>query len=78
MLSWTIASFSHADSLDGAAPPYCVQATVKFASKEDMMAALTQSSGETGKDVVNYTDVKPVIAVSRVEAEERDVQGKGR
>lgn len=67
MLSWHIASFSAADSLDGSTPPYCVQATVRFGSVEDMRNALTQDGKETGEDVVNYTDVKPVIWVGRGE-----------
>ena len=76
MLSWTITSFSQEDSLDGSLPPYCVQATVTFESMKSMREALAKGSKETGADVANYTDVVPVIWVSRVVAEEGDCQGK--
>lgn len=43
-----------------------VQAALTFDSMEHMREALTLSSKETGADVVNYTDVTPVIWVSRL------------
>lgn len=76
MQNWTITSLAAEDSLDGSTPPYCVQATVTFDSMDGVRAALTNSGKETGADVVNYTDVTPVIWVSRLVAEERECQKK--
>lgn len=72
--AWQVTSFSAADALDGSTPPYCAQATLDFDSVEDLKEALAKGSAESGKDIANYTDVAPVIWVSRVEGMKGDVQ----
>lgn len=75
MTNWTITSFSKEDSLDGNTPPFCVQAAVQFSSMDSMKGALTsEGSKETGADVANYTNVTPVIWVSKLVAENKNCQ----
>lgn len=65
---WTVAEFKSEDSLDGSTPPYIVTATVEWDRVEDLKEALAKGSQETMKDVANYTDVQPVVWVSKVTA----------
>lgn len=77
MLNWTITRFDAAESLDPKSPPpYCVLATVTFASLAHAKEALMTASEETGKDIANYTNVVPAVWVARDVAAEADCQGK--
>jgi len=66
MKSWTVTSYSSADSLDGSTPPYCAQATIYFDTMDQVKQALSNSA-ETQADIKNYTNVAPVVWVSRLE-----------
>lgn len=67
MKNWEITVYKPEDSVDGSTPPYCVQASIWWDSVEDFKKALMEGSEETRKDIPHYTDVDPVIWVSRVE-----------
>lgn len=74
MKSWSITRYNPEDALDGHPPPYLVQATIHWDKIEDIREALAKGSKETGADIANYTDVKPLMWISKVTGENLDCQ----
>lgn len=55
--------------LDGAAPPFWVIAEMVFVSRQTFDAAMAACGATLFADIVNYTDVSPVLQLSAVQAE---------
>lgn len=61
-----VESFKSEDSLDGSTPPYMVTATIEWDKVEDFKDALFKGGEASSKDVVNYTDVQPVLWIGKI------------
>lgn len=68
MKSWEVTIYKPEDSLDGSTLPYIAQATIYWDNMDHFKAALANGSEETKKDIPIYTDVEPIVLVSRLHA----------
>lgn len=55
--------------LDGTPPPFWAVAEMRFTSREAFDAAIEACGTELFADIANYTDVAPVLQISRALAE---------
>ncbi|KAL1606261.1 hypothetical protein SLS60_003663 [Paraconiothyrium brasiliense] len=64
--SWSVVEFANPNPFSGKTPPYLFQSTLIWeGSPEEVLKAVMDSGEVLGPDVVNFTDVEPVLWVAK-------------
>ncbi|KAJ4356756.1 uncharacterized protein N0V89_004792 [Didymosphaeria variabile] len=64
--SWFVVEFANPNPFSGETPPYLFQSTLTWdVPPEEVLKAVMNSGEELGPDVVNFTNVEPVLWVAK-------------
>lgn len=78
MKSWSINQFPNPDPLTGKPPPYLVQTTIYWETKDDFLKALGgPMKDECAADVLKFSNIFPLIWTGDVVRKEATGSGLG-